>query len=338
MVQELSYLDSYSSNFPMFHHQPPSGGALRHQGPPYMHAPSATGLSGYGVQQPTNNMLMASQQYNHSQDYSNYMDSTGRAQQTTCSPVQSSAGWSTGGMYAAGPVHTPRMDEWGNGFVSQPSLQIPPNQHSPGTAYPPYRSPDQLQQAAGGGGGGGGGSGGFGVSPAPQACSQSPMPSQHMQPAQSPSPSSIIGAQGDGLSPGSPGAGGMRHQGQQNPRVPYDWMKKQNYQSMPLAMGKTRTKDKYRIVYSEYQKVELEKEYLYSKYITIQRKAELSRSIGLSERQVKIWFQNRRAKERKQKRKMEEALSTSDSSDKEHIKVETMHEVHAPHMHSHAPH
>ena len=60
-----------------------------------------------------------------------------------------------------------------------------------------------------------------------------------------------------------------------------------------LFAGKTRTKDKYRIVYSEYQKVELEKEYLYSKYITIQRKAELSRSIGLSERQVKIWFQNR---------------------------------------------
>ncbi|KAI0216067.1 Homeobox protein CDX-1, partial [Lamellibrachia satsuma] len=53
-------------------------------------------------------------------------------------------------------------------------------------------------------------------------------------------------------------------------------------------------KDKYRIVYSEYQKVELEKEYMYSKYITIQRKAELSRAIALSERQVKIWFQNRR--------------------------------------------
>ena len=76
-----------------------------------------------------------------------------------------------------------------------------------------------------------------------------------------------------------------------------------------LIAGTTRTKDKYRIVYSEYQKVELEKEYLYSKYITIQRKAELARSIGLSERQVKIWFQNRRAKERKQKRKREDAIA-----------------------------
>jgi Homeodomain len=59
-------------------------------------------------------------------------------------------------------------------------------------------------------------------------------------------------------------------------------------------------------VYTELQKVELEKEFLYNQYITIQRKAELAGSIGLSDRQVKIWFQNRRAKERKHKRKREE--------------------------------
>jgi len=49
--------------------------------------------------------------------------------------------------------------------------------------------------------------------------------------------------------------------------------------------------------------VELEKEFLYSQYVTIPRKAELSVSIGLSDRQVKIWFQNRRAKERKHKKR-----------------------------------
>ncbi len=47
----------------------------------------------------------------------------------------------------------------------------------------------------------------------------------------------------------------------------------------------------------------MEKEFLYSKYITIKRKSELSLTLGLSERQIKIWFQNRRAKDRKTSRK-----------------------------------
>ncbi|NWS30063.1 CDX2 protein, partial [Polioptila caerulea] len=57
---------------------------------------------------------------------------------------------------------------------------------------------------------------------------------------------------------------------------------------------KTRTKDKYRVVYTDHQRLELEKEFHYSRYITIRRKAELASNLGLSERQVKIWFQNRR--------------------------------------------
>uniref|UniRef100_A0A8C9G0Z5 Homeobox domain-containing protein n=1 Tax=Pavo cristatus TaxID=9049 RepID=A0A8C9G0Z5_PAVCR len=71
---------------------------------------------------------------------------------------------------------------------------------------------------------------------------------------------------------------------------------------------KTRTKDKYRVVYTDHQRLELEKEFHYSRYITIRRKAELASSLGLSERQVKIWFQNRRAKERKiNKKKLQQA-------------------------------
>lgn len=49
---------------------------------------------------------------------------------------------------------------------------------------------------------------------------------------------------------------------------------------------KTRTKDKYRVVYTDHQRLELEKEFHYSRYITIRRKAELASSLGLSERQV----------------------------------------------------
>ncbi|XP_042355402.1 homeobox protein CDX-1-like [Plectropomus leopardus] len=76
--------------------------------------------------------------------------------------------------------------------------------------------------------------------------------------------------------------------------------------------GKTRTKDKYRVVYTDHQRLELEKEFHYSKYITIRRKAELATTLGLSERQVKIWFQNRRAKERKiNKKKLQQPASST---------------------------
>lgn len=50
--------------------------------------------------------------------------------------------------------------------------------------------------------------------------------------------------------------------------------------------GKTRTKDKYRVVYTDHQRLELEKEFHYSRYITIRRKAELAAALGLTERQV----------------------------------------------------
>lgn len=54
--------------------------------------------------------------------------------------------------------------------------------------------------------------------------------------------------------------------------------------------GKTRTKDKYRVVYTDQQRVELEKEFLYNKYITIKRKTEMAQGLGLSERQVSLFF------------------------------------------------
>nr|XP_046181023.1 homeobox protein CDX-1-like [Oncorhynchus gorbuscha] len=78
--------------------------------------------------------------------------------------------------------------------------------------------------------------------------------------------------------------------------------------------GKTRTKDKYRVVYTDQQRLELEKEFQSSRYITIRRKTELSLGLSLSERQVKIWFQNRRAKERKitkKKIKLSQQASTT---------------------------
>lgn len=67
---------------------------------------------------------------------------------------------------------------------------------------------------------------------------------------------------------------------------------------------RVRTADKYRMVYSDYQRLELEKEFHTSNFITSDRKSQLSTMLSLTERQIKIWFQNRRAKERRDKQKV----------------------------------
>ncbi|TKR77945.1 hypothetical protein L596_018832 [Steinernema carpocapsae] len=63
---------------------------------------------------------------------------------------------------------------------------------------------------------------------------------------------------------------------------------------------RVRTAEKYRAVYNEYQRLELEKEYLTNNFISTERKATLSSQLSLTERQIKIWFQNRRAKQRRE--------------------------------------